>query len=108
MDAPRTRKDALIGRTIAGRFRIQRVLGEGGMAIVYDAEQDAEPRAVALKVMSPELTADRSFVKRFHREAQAAAMVQHPNSVQIIDWGTTDDGLSYIAMERLVGDDLYV
>jgi eukaryotic-like serine/threonine-protein kinase len=101
------RQDALIGRKVAGRFTIKRFLGEGGMAIVYVAEQDVEPHEVALKIMNRELTADRTFVKRFQREAKAASKVQHPSSVQIIDYGVTD-GLSYIAMELLGGDDLYV
>ncbi len=101
------RKDALIGRTVAGRFTIKSYLGEGGMATVYTADQDAEPKRVALKVMNQDLMADRTFVRRFQREAKAAAKVQHPNSVQIIDYGVAGD-LLYIAMELLEGDDLYV
>ena len=101
------RQNGLIGRQVAGRFTIKRFLGEGGMATVFVAEQDAEPHEVALKIMNEELSADRTFVKRFQREAKAAARVQHPNSVAIIDYGVAD-GLSYIAMELLDGDDLYV
>ncbi len=101
------RANRLIGRQVAGRFTITRFLGEGGMATVFVAEQDQEPREVALKIMNEELSADRTFVKRFQREAKAAARVQHPNSVAFIDYGVAD-GLSYIAMELLTGDDLYV
>jgi serine/threonine-protein kinase len=101
------RQNALIGRQVAGRFTIKRFLGEGGMATVFVAEQGVEPREVALKIMNEELNSDRSFVKRFQREAKAASRVQHPNSVQIIDYGVADQ-ISYIAMELLVGDDLYV
>jgi serine/threonine-protein kinase len=101
------RQNQLIGRRVAGRFHIKRFLGEGGMATVYVAEQDAEPREVAIKIMNEELNADRTFVKRFQREAKAAARVQHPNSVHIIDYGVAD-GVSYIAMELLDGADLYV
>jgi eukaryotic-like serine/threonine-protein kinase len=100
------RHEALIGHTVADRFVVRRFLGEGGMATVYVAEQDDEPRYVALKIMNEELTADRSFMHRFQREAQAASRVQHPNSVQIVDYGVTEN-ISYIAMELLVGDDLY-
>ena len=100
------RRDQLIGTTIANRFHVKRVLGEGGMATVYVAEQDAEPREVALKVLRFELTADRTFAKRFEREAKAAARVQHPNSVEIFDAGVAGN-VSYIAMELLRGDDLY-
>src|SRR6185503_3332112 len=104
----RMRNDPLIGRKVADRFTIERYLGEGGMATVYVAEQAAEPRRVALKIMNQELTAVRSVMHRFQRAAEAFARVQHPNSVQIIDYGVTDDGISYIAMELLDGDDLYV
>ncbi len=101
------RQKALVGKQVAGRFTVKRFLGEGGMATVYVAEQDAEPREVALKIMNAELTNDRTFVRRFEREAKASSRVKHPCSVQIIDYGVAD-GLSYIAMELLVGDDLYV
>src|SRR6185437_7066984 len=100
------RQNRLIGRQVAGRFTIKRFLGEGGMATVFVAEQEGEPREVALKIMNEELTSDRTFVKRFQREAKAAARVQHPNSVTFIDYGVADC-LSYIAMELLQGDDLY-
>ncbi|APR78026.1 serine/threonine protein kinase [Minicystis rosea] len=101
------RQSHLIGRQVAGRFTVKRFLGEGGMATVYVAEQAEEPRLVALKVMNDELNSDRTFVKRFQREAKAAQRVQHPNSVQIIDYGVAGT-ISYIAMELLAGDDLYV
>ena len=101
------RRKKLVGKQVAGRFTVKRFLGEGGMATVYVAEQDAEPREVALKIMNEELTNDRTFVRRFQREAKASSRVKHPCSVQIIDYGVAD-GLSYIAMELLVGDDLYV
>jgi serine/threonine-protein kinase len=105
--AAAARRNKLVGKQVAGRFTVKRFLGEGGMATVYVAEQDAEPREVALKIMNEELTNDRTFVRRFEREAKASSRVKHPCSVQIIDYGVAD-GLSYIAMELLVGDDLYV
>src|SRR6476659_799276 len=98
--------DALLGQKVADRFTITRTLGEGGMATVYVAEQDKEPHEVALKIMNEALTADRSFVQRFRREAQAASRVQHPNSVRIISYGIAK-GIPYIAMELLDGLDLY-
>ncbi|MCC6558215.1 MAG: protein kinase, partial [Polyangiaceae bacterium] len=100
------RHEAMIGCKIAGRFTIKRLLGEGGMASVYVAERDAEPRQVALKIMDPVLMTDRSFVKRFQREAKAAARVKHPSSVKIFEYGV-DGRLSYIVMELLAGHDLY-
>ncbi|WP_437332622.1 serine/threonine-protein kinase [Sorangium sp. So ce394] len=101
------RHEALLGRKVAGRFTITRFLGEGGMASVFVAERDAEPRRVAIKIMNPEFTADRAFVRRFQREAKAAARVKHPNSVKIFEYGV-EGALSYIVMELLSGDDLYV
>src|SRR4051794_20634895 len=98
--------DEFVGRTVGGRFRITRFLGEGGMAQVYVAEQQAEPREVALKIMNKDLMSDRSFVKRFQREAKAASSVRHPNSVQILEYGI-EGGLSYLAMELLDGEDLF-
>ncbi|MBK8258298.1 MAG: serine/threonine protein kinase [Polyangiaceae bacterium] len=76
------------------------------MATVFVAEQDAEPHEVALKILRAELTKDKTFAKRFEREARAAARVKHPASVSIFDSGM-DGPLSYIAMELLRGDDLY-
>ena len=96
----------LIGRTLGGRFRVTAFLGEGAMAAVYRAEQDAEPREVAVKVMHRELLRDVTFAKRFVREARAAASIEHPNSVRILEHGTDGDAL-YLAMELLVGQDLF-
>ncbi len=97
--------DELVGSRIADRFTITRVLGQGGMATVYAASQDQEPRELALKIMSRSLSADPRFAKRFEREAQAAQRVQHPNSVRIFACGV-DGKDSYIAMELLRGVDL--
>ncbi len=97
---------ALVGHTLAGRFRLTGVLGEGAMATVYRGAQDAEPRDVAVKVMHAELAIDPTFARRFRREARAAAMLKHHSTVQIIDYGV-DDKVAYIAMELLRGRDLF-
>ncbi|MDI1479022.1 protein kinase [Polyangium sp. y55x31] len=97
---------ALIGSTLAGRFRITSFLGEGAMATVYRGVQDADPREVAVKVMHPELARDTTFAKRFRREAKAASRLNHKNTVQIIDYGV-DGNVAYIAMELLQGRDLF-
>jgi serine/threonine-protein kinase len=97
---------SIIGRTLAGRFRVTAYIGEGGMASVYRAEQDAEPRDVAVKILHPHLVSDATFVGRFRREARAAAKVVHPSSVRILDTGV-DGQLLYIAMELLGGQDLF-
>jgi serine/threonine-protein kinase len=97
---------SLIGRTLGGRFRIIGFIGEGAMASVYRAVQVQEPRDVAVKVMHPHLTGDPTFVGRFRREAKAASQINHPNTVQILDYGV-DERVLYIAMELLGGQDLF-
>jgi eukaryotic-like serine/threonine-protein kinase len=104
--APLVMSKALVGHTLAGRFRLTGVLGEGAMATVYQGIQDAEPREVAVKVMHAGLAIDPTFARRFRREARAAAMLKHPSTVQIIDYGV-DDKVAYIAMELLRGRDLF-
>lgn len=90
--------------TRVGPYRIVRVLGEGGMGVVYLAEQD-EPvrRQVALKVLHSGLSSSE-VVARFRTEQQALAMMDHPNITHVYDAGTTDSGLAYIVMEYVVGD----
>ena len=95
----------IIGRTLASRFHITALLGEGGMATVYRGTQEAEPTELAIKIMNPDLARDDKFVKRFRREARSAARLDHPCSVKIIDYGV-EDGMPYIAMELLNGADL--
>ncbi|MFO0611292.1 MAG: protein kinase [Polyangiaceae bacterium] len=95
----------IIGRTLAGKFRVTGVIGEGGMATVYRALQEAEPKDVAIKVMNPDLAKDSRFVRRFRREAKAASMLKHPNTVNILEFGV-DDGFVFLAMECVEGSDL--
>ena len=95
----------IIGRTLASRFHITALLGEGGMATVYRGTQEAEPTELAIKIMNADLARDDKFVKRFRREARSAARLDHPCSVQIIDYGV-EDGMPFIAMELLTGADL--
>jgi eukaryotic-like serine/threonine-protein kinase len=101
-----TTAHALIGQTLAGRFRITKLIGEGAMATVLRGEQDTEPREVAIKIMRPELGIDPSFPKRFRREAKTASVLEHPNTVRILDFGADGDTL-YIVMELLRGRDLF-
>jgi eukaryotic-like serine/threonine-protein kinase len=98
--------DPLIGRTLAGKFRIERMLGAGAMGRVYLAEQTNLGKQVALKVLHASMAGDTALAKRFHREARSASMLAHPNILQIIDFGD-DQGLLFIAMELLSGRDLY-
>jgi serine/threonine-protein kinase len=85
-----------------GRYELLRHIARGGMAEVYLARDLMLDRNVALKVLFPELSTDRSFVERFRREAQAAANLNHPNIVSIFDWGE-EAGTYFIVMEYLEG-----
>jgi serine/threonine protein kinase len=93
-----------IGTEVAG-FRIQSVLGRGGMSVVYVAEQIRLGRQVALKLLTTELAWDEHFRERFVRESHIAATIDHPNIISIYDAGEAD-GLLYIAMRYVQGPDL--
>ncbi len=97
--------DALVGRTIADKFRIEAMVGRGAMGCVYKATQLNLKKTVAIKVLNPSRPADGAFAQRFKREAKAASRMDHPNSLRVIDFGE-DEGLLYIAMEYLQGRDL--
>ncbi|MDP9070720.1 MAG: Stk1 family PASTA domain-containing Ser/Thr kinase [Actinomycetota bacterium] len=86
----------------SGRYEVLRQVARGGMAEVYLARDQLLDRRVALKILFPELSVDRSFVERFRREAQAAANLTHPNVVSVYDWGE-EDGVYFIVMEYVDG-----
>jgi eukaryotic-like serine/threonine-protein kinase len=98
--------ESLVGRTLAGKFEILERIGKGSMAVLYKARQRGLDKTVAIKVMLQEIQADPMFSARFLREAKAAARLDHPNSVRVIDFGQEPDGLFYIAMEYVDGRDL--
>ena len=97
---------SLIGREIAGRFRILAKIGEGGMGAVYRAEQISLKRTVALKLLRPEVAASPLLVRRFNAEAEAVAKLSHPNTVGIYDFGQDTDGTLFISMELIAGASL--
>ena len=96
------------GDTFAGRYVIDRLLGRGGMGVVYLATQAPLGRQVAVKVLKPpeSLEDDPNFDERFLREAAAAARLSHPNTITIHDFGQDDEGALYIVMEYLEGNDV--
>ncbi|AWV88147.1 serine/threonine protein kinase [Bradymonas sediminis] len=94
------------GDMIAGRFRIVEQIGLGGFSVVYRAHQESMQRFVALKVLKSTASDDEKTVERFRREALFASHLSHPNTIRLFDYGHTDDGLCYIAMELLEGEDL--
>jgi serine/threonine-protein kinase len=101
-DTVRRVKDPLLGTTVAGRFEVKALLGQGGMGAVYLARQPAVGREVALKVLHRHYAADETLVKRFEREVHLCAQLVHPNVVVVHDAGIAD-GLIFMAMERLEG-----
>jgi serine/threonine-protein kinase len=86
------------------RYRIKRKLGEGGMAMVYEAQDVNGGDAVAIKVLSPKLSKDDSSVERLRREAGLAMRLEHPNALKILRLGETEDGLIYLVMPYLKGE----
>ena len=99
-------KDPWIGRAIAGKYRLEEVIGSGAMGTIYKAEQTTLGKQMVIKLLHRHLLGDPELVQRFQREARAASRLNHPNCVQIIDFGQTEDGSLYIAMEYIPGDDL--
>jgi len=97
---------ALIGREIAGRYRILAKLGEGGMGAVFRAEQISLKRTVAVKLLRPEILGNQMLLRRFNIEAEAVAKLNHPNTVNIYDFGQDTDGTLFIAMELIEGRSL--
>jgi eukaryotic-like serine/threonine-protein kinase len=93
------------GHTLAGKYRIISMLGQGGMGSVWRAEHLALRSPVAVKLIDPTLTMNPEACERFLREAQSAATLRSPHVVQILDYGV-DEGLPYIVMELLEGESL--
>ena len=96
-----------VGAVLAGKYRVTREIGRGGMAAVYEAENLSIGKKVAVKVLASELTNSSVVIERFFREARAAASVKSPYIVEVYDSGRLEDGRPFIAMELLEGESLY-
>src|SRR5690606_18165326 len=95
------------GQVIAGRYELQAMIGEGGMARVWRAHDRTLARPVAVKFLFLREDRDRrTMIDRFLREARIAAAVRHPSVVDILDFGTTEDGRPFMVMELLEGESL--
>lgn len=97
--------DALIGKILNGKYQIRREIGSGGMGRVYEACHLGLEKTVALKVIRTNFLGDAETVERFRREARTCASIEHPNSVQVFDYGV-DDQQYYLVMEYLRGESL--
>jgi serine/threonine-protein kinase len=95
----------LIGKTLGKRYRIDALIGTGGMSVVYRAEDLRARRIVAVKVLRQEFSQDQEFLRRFDREAMASAKTQHPNIVNLLDIGEEGD-IRYLVMEYVEGSTL--
>ncbi len=100
-------EDPLVGKTLVGRYLIARKLGEGGMGSVYLASHIVLEKQVALKVLHGEYARKPDLVERFMQEARAASRISHENVIDISDFGVTEDGFVFFAMELLKGSDLH-
>ena len=94
--------DKYLGTTLDDRYVIKKVIGSGGMAVVYRATDNRLKRSVAVKILRDELEADEEFRRRFQTEAQAVAMLSHPNIVSVYDVSHSED-VEYIVMELIEG-----
>ncbi|MBD0371316.1 MAG: protein kinase [Pyrinomonadaceae bacterium] len=93
-------------RLIAEKYRLDRLLGRGGMGAVYEGTHVDLERPVAIKLLLPDFTADPEALERFRREARAAARLNHPNVADTYDYGSLPDGGAYIVMELIAGETL--
>lgn len=98
--------DSLIGITLAGKYRIDARLNEGGMGTVYRGTHVLMEKTVAIKVLRPALAADEKIVARFSREARAASRISHPNALSVTDFGEDEKGIVFLVMEFLSGKTL--
>ncbi|MGM0577058.1 MAG: serine/threonine-protein kinase [Myxococcota bacterium] len=96
----------MLGRTVGGNFRLLGIIGTGAMGTIYKAEQLSLGKTVVIKLLHRHLLVDPTLARRFHREARAASLLNHPNCIQVIDFGEAEDGSLYIAMEFVKGRDL--
>lgn len=96
----------LIGRVFDSRYQITELIGRGGMGVVYKAIHIAMNQVVALKVLGKGLSGDDKNVQRFYQEVRASSRLKHPNSIKVFDFGRSEDGHLYLAMEFLEGHTL--
>ncbi|MBC7173945.1 MAG: serine/threonine protein kinase, partial [Polyangiaceae bacterium] len=98
--------DPWIGRVVDGRYRVDRILGEGGMGVVYLVVHVGLNKRMAMKVLREELACDPEVVQRFVQEAQTSTSMGHPNIIDVSDFGRMPDGAVYFVMEYLEGESL--
>ena len=95
--------DPLLGQTLAGKYRIDKLIKRGGMGAVYEGKHVLIDKTVAVKVLHPALALDDDVVRRFSREAKAASRISHPHAVSVTDFGESENGVVFLVMEYLDG-----
>jgi serine/threonine-protein kinase len=95
--------DPLVGQTLAGKYRIEKLIKRGGMGAVYEGKHVLMEKTVAIKVLHPALALDDDVVRRFSREAKAASRISHPHAVSVTDFGESENGVVFLVMEYLNG-----
>jgi eukaryotic-like serine/threonine-protein kinase len=98
--------DSLLGQVLAGKYRMDERLNEGGMGAVYRGTHVLMDKTVAVKVLRPALAADEKIVARFSREARAASRISHPHALSVTDFGESEDGVVFLVMEYIDGKTL--
>jgi serine/threonine protein kinase/CheY-like chemotaxis protein len=106
--APPARSASVIepGATLAGKFKLESKIGSGAFGAVYKAKHLALAKDIAIKVLQGNMMPSDEALRRFKQEGVSACRIQHPNAVSILDFGVTDDGVAYLAMELLSGQSL--
>lgn len=96
-------EDPLLGQTLAGKYKIEKLIKQGGMGAVYRGKHVLMDKTVAIKVLKPSLAGDDALVARFSREAKAASKISHPHAVVVTDFGEAENGVVFLVMEYLDG-----
>lgn len=104
--SPLVQNDSMVGMTLDGRYRLENLIGVGGMGDVYRATHIHIDSVFAVKLLKPEFVADQTAIKRFRLEAKAAGRIQHPNAVRVTDFGVTPENIVYLVMELVEGESL--
>lgn len=106
MKSTQERPEALLGKTIADRYLLEEIIGQGGIGVVYKAKHTLMNRTVAIKMLRSESLRDERNRQRFQQEAQAISSMNHPNIVSVFDFGFTPDNSAFLVMDYLDGKDL--
>ncbi len=96
----------LVGNVLAGRYRLDELIGEGGMGAVFRAHHVFNKQDVAIKILHPDRAKDPAIARRFEREARSASLLSHPNCIEVAEFGVAEDDLLFMVMELLDGTEL--